>query len=80
VFAALGGTDRVPQADTYGEITADHLGRIYSSRLYEWFGERRLHPKETLVTLKWEAICDQFPSLIRDEIRGSYRTIAANCG
>ena len=33
-------------------------------------------PKETLVALTWEAIFDQFPSLIRDEIRGSYRTKA----
>jgi hypothetical protein len=31
VFAVLVGTDSVPQANTYGEITADHLGRIYSS-------------------------------------------------
>jgi hypothetical protein len=31
-------------------------------------------PTETLVALKREAIFDQFPSLIRDEIRGSYRT------
>ena len=31
-------------------------------------------PQETLVALTWEAIFDQFPSLIRDEIRGSYRT------
>ena len=30
-------------------------------------------PQETLVAFTWEAIFDQFPSLIRDEIRGSYR-------
>jgi hypothetical protein len=34
-------------------------------------------PQETLVALTWEAIFDQFPSLIRDEIRGRYRTIPA---
>jgi hypothetical protein len=31
VFAALVGTDSVPQTDTYDEITTDHLGRFYSS-------------------------------------------------
>jgi hypothetical protein len=31
VFAALVGIDSLSQTDTYGEITADHLGRIYSS-------------------------------------------------
>jgi hypothetical protein len=34
-------------------------------------------PTETLVALKQEAIFGQFLSLIRDEIRGSNRTIAA---
>jgi hypothetical protein len=33
-------------------------------------------PQETLVALTWEAIFDQFPSLIRDEISGSNRTKA----
>jgi hypothetical protein len=37
-------------------------------------------PAETLVVLKREAIFGQFLSLIQDEIRGSYRTIAANYG
>jgi hypothetical protein len=37
-------------------------------------------PTETLVALKREAIFGQFLSLIQDEIRGSYRTIAAIYG
>jgi hypothetical protein len=34
-------------------------------------------PTETLVALKQEAIFGQFLSLIQDEIRGSYPTLAA---
>jgi hypothetical protein len=31
-------------------------------------------PQETLWALTWEAIFDRFPSLIQNEIRGSYRS------